>query len=312
MSQIGVLFAVKLSNGYALFQDCGEIEINCANTRSERFHYVIMYNRTFAELPTDYFVLRDEKYFFVPSMRYKNVCEEIVRTGKLNIEEPIMVSETEWVNQIVEAYCLGEQLLPNDIAPQRYGRDFDWSPYSNEIHMYLHDKFCWELFEVKQETPEYLAFSPDTGSIIYWLRHLQKGLVLADWNLALIRDRAETYYQKNPYMRPCKKKYDDIKYPLPTDNWRKMLESPENEAEYLIFCDKVENALKTFVVALDGNRKAAQKLLIVLLKELNKIELETHGFGTLEADDLFGYIAKILQSLKKPKLIEKIEELREW
>jgi NifB/MoaA-like Fe-S oxidoreductase len=122
----------------------------------------------------------------------------------------------------------------------------------------------------------------------------------------------EKYYQENPQMRPCKKKYEDIKFPLPTESWGDMLEKSEDNTEYLAFCDKAEAALKAFIGAIDENRKAVQKSLAVLMKELNKIEAETGSIGILEAEGLYDYIAKILRTLKKPRLIESMANMREW
>jgi hypothetical protein len=141
------------------------------------------------------------------------------------------------------------------------------------------------------------------------LKHFNADYRTEYYNDEYLDKLREERYQEEPYLRPCKEKYEDVKYPLPTENWRKF---EDIDDEYIAFCDKVEEAIKAFIAAIDENKKAVSKPLNALLTELNKINSEVYGIDTLEAEELYDYIAKILRALKKPQMIDNIENMREW
>jgi hypothetical protein len=226
-------------------------------------------------------------------------------------------------NEIADCYLtyLGEYSFPSTAKLPDYTKILHFSYYTG--------KHCWivvdestgsRLCDAKgkaitykkiisgiESYPRYGVISP--GKL---LERFNSGYYPEKDNDKAFEVFLEQYYNEHPHMRPTKERYEDVKVPLPTVNWRKMLESPQDEARYLAFCDRIDEALNTFISAIDGNRKAVRTPLITLIKRLNLTERETGQIGSLEVEDLFGYIAKILQSLKKARLIETMENLRKW
>ncbi|MDR2265992.1 MAG: hypothetical protein LBE09_00175, partial [Christensenellaceae bacterium] len=213
---------------------------------------------------------------------------------------------------------LGEyELPPNAILP-RYSRCVNIN--------FITGKHSWSIIDeydthgdsrrgklYKTITPEiedYPCFYLETPTSL--LKFFNLKLTIKDYNDAFVEGLIEERYLQQPYLRPSKETYDDIKRPLPTEDWRNMLENPDTESEYLEFCDKIDEALNKFLESIDNNRRAAKAPLVILIKALNKIADDTGLIGTLEREALYDYIVRVLMSLRKPTLIDTIDELRDW
>ena len=216
---------------------------------------------------------------------------------------------------------LGDYPLPKAVEIPRYTRQLDFSYYTGEHGWVVHDEL--NRNRVRQENGKVKIYKSLIEEISYYPRlqdtparelreHFNTNYRPEDFNDAWFAGFLENYYQEHPHMRPTDEKYEDVKLPLPTTSWRNILEDVQEEKAYLAFCDRVESALKAFLGELAVNQKTVNKPLMTLINQLNKIAVETELIGSLEAEELFGYLAKILMSLKKAQLIEKLENLREW
>ena len=301
----GRLFAANAKNGYCFFQDTGKVVVRLESGKAEDVNYIIYYERMFQEIPRKYNFLEDEKYF------YKNWGAPVglKKLVGLNGEIPKEFS----ANSKIRVYDLGIQKLPCGIKAQRYFRSFEWNPHSDKTRMYLRDIFCGELFEYKTETPEYLAFSPDFGGVEATINDIDGGFVLEKWNLERMRLNAEEFYSKNPYFRPSEESYAELSAKLPSAFFRKIY---EGDAGNLKTVEIIDEALKTFAEKLVAEGKPttvkASKLTKELVLALNKIDGETGFIESIEREELYGYIAKLLAKLKKHDAISVIDNYREW
>jgi hypothetical protein len=211
---------------------------------------------------------------------------------------------------------LGEYRLPPDARRPPY--------FKRMVLYYYTGKHEWAIFDsieerevydgkkpklYKKVTPE-IASYPGYGleDLSEMLRRFNVNFTLSDFNDEYAEYLIEKRYQKEPNLRPSKEKYDDVKKPFPTVRWR---EFEDVDDDYLKFCDAVECALEEFITSIDANRKAVSKPLCALLTKLNKISV-VHPIDSLEQEELYDYIVKILQTLRKAQLIDRIDNIREW
>jgi hypothetical protein len=313
------LFAIKTNFGYGLFQCYEKTAIKIMQP------YYLIYDKQIPSLSDEEILvaLKDSYY-------YQRIQDQLFRYVKdkdiLSNDKRVVCSLQDLEPKLFACYenChvayIGEYGLPRDAVLPQFSRKLDINYFTGKYSWIIVDESNFYNDAHKSKPMSYkalniaIAYFPDYYGIYptELLRRLNCRFRLNDFNDEYALSRLEEYYTNNPHMRPVKEKYDDIKYSLPTDSWRKMLDDPENENEYLFFCDKTEQALKEFIASIDENRKVVKKPLVVLIKTLNKIETETGQIGTLEAEGLYDYIAKVLQSLKKPQLIETVESLSEW
>lgn len=216
---------------------------------------------------------------------------------------------------------LGNYEIPKSAKIPRYTRQLEFSYYTGKHCWYIHDDKLHEY--VKKDNGKlkiYKTLTPEIAEYPLYFGTYPRDLVEqynANYTQTSHDDKEvelflEKYYLEHPDMRPSNEKFDDIKFPLPTDNLRNMLDKSDDNTDYLLFCDRLEKALLEFISSIESNKKAVKEPLKALIKELNKIEKETELIGSLEAEELYEYIVRILKSLKKPSLIEFIEDMREW
>ena len=316
LNKNGHLFAAQLSGGYCLFQYAGYVSIYLENGKTEVFHYTIFYERIFQEIPQNFDFLQGEKFFYKSSYFSIKIFEYLKGINGKFPEETFAYPRKTILNDINEDrryYDLGIQKLPTTLAPQRYFRGFEWNCYSNKIRLYFWDKYCGELLECKQETPEYLSYSPEDGGLEATLKTMEQGFTLESWNTECMRQWAEQYYAEHPYSRPTNETYDELKINLPTVSLREMY---HDDTEKLQAISQIETALVAFADRLVDEGKPtsgkAKKLTKELVLTLNKIDNEAEFIETMEREELYEYIAKLLAKLKKPEAIELIDEYREW
>jgi hypothetical protein len=212
---------------------------------------------------------------------------------------------------------LGEYELPSNAIIPRYSRfaninyitgKHSWSTVDEYAS---HGNLTGKLYKtITPEIEDYPYFYLQTLPCL--LKFFNLKLTIKDFNDAYVDALIEDHYLENPNLRPSKEAYDDIKRPLPTEGWRSMLENPDAESEYLEFCDKIEGSLDEFLESIDNNRRSAKAPLVILMKALNKIAEDTGLICTLEREGLYEYLVRVLRSLKKPTLINTIDELRDW
>ena len=125
----------------------------------------------------------------------------------------------------------------------------------------------------------------------------------------------EELYQEYPDLRPTKLKFNDVKFPLPTEELREMskdIDEEKERKEYEIFCDKIEGLCMAFLDGIEKDKKSTKKHLISIIEGLNNLNNENGLINTMEAEIIYAYLVKILKSLKRVSLIEEIEERRNW
>lgn len=216
---------------------------------------------------------------------------------------------------------LGNYELPKNAKIPRYTRQLEFSYYTGKHCWYIHDDKLHEYvkkdngkFKIyKTLTPEIAEYPMYFGTYPrYLVEQYNANYTQTSHDDKEVEQFLEEYYLEHPDMRPSNEKFDDIKFPLPTDNLRNMIDKSDDNTDYLLFCDRLEKTLMEFISAIESNKRAVKEPLKILLKELNKTEKETELIGSLEAEEIYEYIVRILKSLKKPNLIEFIEEMREW
>ncbi|MDR2267208.1 MAG: hypothetical protein LBE09_06470 [Christensenellaceae bacterium] len=307
------LYAIKTDSGYGLFQYFRK------TVMSNRPFYLIYNNQipSFEKiadaLSGDYYYLRliDDLLPIVKDM--DNSSSEKQVTYSLS---GMTYYDADYRNCHV-AYLGEYELPPNAILP-RYSRYLELNFITGKHSWSKVDEYDPGAYHVggksyKTITPEiedYPCFYGESPTEL--LKFFNLKLTIKDFNDAYVDGLVEERYLQQPYLRPSKEAYDDIKRPLPTDGWRRMLENPDAESEYLEFCDKIEGSLDEFLESIDNNRRSAKAPLVILIRALNKIANDTGLIGTLERETLYDYIVRVLKSLKKPTLIDTIDELRDW
>lgn len=296
----GRLFSVKVKDGYCFFQEAGSVFAKLKNGTTRSFYYVIFYECLRNEIPRKFDFLTNEKYFYRTSISKKEIEALKNANGKKMI----------WNRYFFD---LGLQKLPLDLKPQRYFRSYDWNPHSNKIHQYLTDVFCAELFEYKEETEEYLTYSSEFPGLNATINDLENGFQLEKWNLEVMKENAEKYYLEHPYDRPTEASYEELKLKIPTIMFKQMYAGNESKLEVV---EKIEQELIAYSNELvqDGKptMSKAKNLTKEIILTLNQINLETDFIETVEREELYAYIAKLLAKLKKVSVIEIIDEYREW
>jgi hypothetical protein len=314
MTEIKPLFAIRTNIGYGLFQEYN----------SYRYYkpFYIIYRVQVQELFESKILEALQCEYYYQRYSFKDcICgfdEVKIRQSKGREFKPSdfgIANEKAYNNSYIT--YLGDYPLPQDAEIPKYSRYLELSCFTGKHYWTLYDELMGKSIQEKDKvkiykkvTPEILPYpnfhgiSPNT-----LVERFNENFHPNDYDDEWVEKFFEKYYQENPQMRPCKEKYEDVKYPLPTENWRKF---EDIDDEYIAFCDKVESAIKAFIAAIDENKKAVSKPLTVLLTELNKINSEVYGIDTLEAEELYDYIAKILRALKKPQMIDNIENMREW
>jgi hypothetical protein len=220
----------------------------------------------------------------------------------------------------IYAHCfmtyLGEYELPAGYSRPPYSKRLYINYYTGKrtwvICDTLTEKDIYENGKIKlynKQTPDMLDYpSARYANLAELYARFNKNFRLRDYNDDYADYLIEKRYQEEPNLRSTKEKYDDVKSPLPTVRWR---EFEDVDDDYLKFCDAVECALDEFITSIDANCKAVSKPLCALLTMLNKISA-VHPFESLEQEELYDYIVKILQTLKKAQLIDRIDNIREW
>ncbi len=236
--------------------------------------------------------------------------EKMCNENKYNVNTP-------FYNNCYMTY-LGNYSLPIDAEIPRYVRmlymnffagKYSWDICDEAENKLIHNEkgkiaFYKKLTEEIKNYPEHSRIYPANLLLRFNIDYrIEDGDLWAERQI-------EKFYEEHPEYRPSDKKYDDIKYPLPTDEFRSI--SEQYDSEYAEFCDRIEKALLKFIASIDANRKAVRKPLISLVKEINMIDKEMQLMGSLEADDIYVYIVEVLRSLKKVRLIDTLEEYREW
>lgn len=319
----GDLFCIRTDKGYGLFQECG----------TYREVYGPFYCVYYTQIPSLSLIdeaLRGKYYYQRINLNesgghwvrdlYKQrlICNK----GKeLSLDE--MCKENDGnINCPYYKNCymtyLGNYDLPSDAEIPRYTRQIYEEPLAGKYSWHICDEaeskaICNEKGKIifykklNEETKNY----PDRPTMFPYELLLRFNKEYRNEDGDLWAERAiEEFFEENPQYRPSDEKYDDIKYPLPTDELRAI--SEQYDSQYAEFCDRVEKALLMFIAATDENRKAVKAPLISLLKELNAIDKDMQLFGSIESEEIYTYLVRILRSLKKVRLIDTLEGYREW
>jgi hypothetical protein len=261
---------------------------------------------------------------------YQRICDMIIRlqyhmneTLKKNqgvefdlekLDNRGIISTSDYANCFMT--YLGEYELPSNATHPEFLKRVSLYYYTGKYEWLICDRIKdrdisvnGKVISFKKITPE-IAEYPDYGfsPITEILYRFNIKFRLSDFNDQYAEALLEERYQEEPYLRPTKEKYDDVKRPFPTVRWR---EFEDIDDDYLKFCDAVECALDEFITSIDANRKAVSKPLCALLTKLNKISA-VHPIDSLEQEELYDYIVKILQTLRKAQLIDRIDNIREW
>lgn len=318
----GSLFCIKTENGYGLFQEYDSYPNNYDL-------FCIIYRTILNELSNaeikkalakDYYYERIGLFmdFCIRDFDIRKIIEN--QGVEFGPEDFGLDKDDNYFGNSYITY-LGNYELPKNARIPRYTRKSEFSYITGKHCWYIHDDKLHEY--VKKDNGKfkiYKTLTPEIAEYPLYLGTYPRYLVEqynANYTQTSHDDKEverflEKYYLEHPDMRPSNEKFDDVKFPLPTDNLRNMLDKSDDSTNYLLFCDRLENALREFISSIDSNMRAVKEPLKVLLKELNIIEKETELIGSLEAEELYEYIVRILKSLKKPSLIEFIEDMREW
>jgi hypothetical protein len=318
MSNFMPLFAIKTNLGFGLFQEFGAY--------IGKPFYIVYYNQI-SRLCDEQINIALSGDYYLSRLNFKMAWSELwgYEVDKLiskpnnwffpTIPNAIVNAEGDHFFGGTQLLYFGEYSLPQTAVYPKIAKLLDLNYFSGTHYWTLFDEvnggyLDGKFKKYKRVFAEMLEFPNARGIYPRELKdRFDTGFKFSDYNDDWAEAIIEKRYQEEPYLRPCKEKYEDVKYPLPTENWRKF--EGIND-EYIAFCDKVEEAIKAFIAAIDENKKAVSKPLTVLLTELNKINSEVYGIDTLEAEKLYDYIAKILRALKKPQMIDNIENMREW
>ncbi|MDE6029542.1 MAG: hypothetical protein K2F90_04400 [Clostridiales bacterium] len=309
----GDLFCIRTNKGYGLFQECGTYievygpfycvyytQIPSLSLIDEALRGKYYYQR----IEIDEFGGRWTNNFFKRTLM-ENKGNEI-SLYDVGIASEYHISEYYYKNCYMT--YLGNYSLPSDAEIPRYTRQIYEQP--------LAGKYSWHVVDEAESK----AICNEKGKIIFYKKLNEEtknypnrstmfpsGLLLRfnqeyrneDGDLWAER-QIEEFFEKNPQYRPSNEKYDDIKYPLPTDELRAT--SEQYDSQYAEFCDRVEKALLKFIAAIDENRKAVKAPLLSLLKELNAIDKDMQLFGSIESEEIYTYLVRILRALKKSAL----------
>lgn len=309
----GDLFCIKTKNGYGLFQQIEE-------KFTSNFNFHLIYYTQIADCAIENINLALNGDYYYHRMFFDGFDLEKIKENR-NIE---FTAKSDCLNYVGCRNCfltyLGNFPLPKNSQLPRYTRNLDISYFTGKHSWFISDEVNHDLIRKDngnpyhfktlipeiEKLPRFSSIPPET-----LLKYFDNGY-RPEQDDIWVEKHIEEFYLENPHMRPTDIKYEEVRLPLPVDNLRNCLENPENETEYLKFCDRLEEALKKFINSLDENKKSVQKPLIMLIKELNRIEKETELIGSMESEEIYGYIVKILRSLKKARLIETLEAYREW
>lgn len=318
----GNLFCIKTKIGYGLFQEF--------DSYPNQFHpFFLVYCNQLTEIDSKQIekTLQGEFYYerinFGMGARFdKFDINRIIENQGVEFgpeDFGINIDDFYFGNSYI--IYLGNYELPKNARIPRYTRQLEFSYYTGKHCWFIHDDKLHEY--VKKENGKfkiYKTLTPEIAAYPLYFGTYPRDLVEqynANYTQTSHDDKEveqflEEYYREHPDMRPSNEKFDDVKFPLPTDNLRNMLDKSDDNTNYLLFCDRLEKTLMEFISTIESNKRAVKEPLKALLKELNNIEKETELIGSLEAEELYEYIVRILKSLKKPNLIEFIEEVREW
>lgn len=310
------LYYIRTNTGYGLFQEFDSTSYIWGSV------YIVYYTQI-KHLSEDEILcaMKGERYyvrlifesilgvgFFIEQLKSKRYVEFGPKGKLLSDNDP-------YFRHCRIAY-LGEYNVPNGAKMPRYSRNLELSYYPGKWKWYIHDEVEKAVVTKGNGRPLcYNRLTPDIASYMDYLGIYPRELLErfnADYRLEQddkwVELKLEKFYAENPRMRPTDEIYDDIKYPYPTDNLRQI----NQDAEYREFCGQIDTALDEFIRELDLNNRAVRAPLIKLIKALSRVEKETGLIGSLEAEKIYEYIVRILRALKKARLIELLEAMRDW
>lgn len=318
----GNLFCIKTKIGYGLFQEF--------DSYPNQFHpFFLVYCNQLTEIDSKQIEKTLQGEFYYERINFGMGA----RIDKFDINRIIENQGVEFgpedfginIDDFYFGYSyityLGNYELPKNARIPRYTREAEYSVYTGKHSWVIHDEFKHSFIKnkkgkivyLKKLTPESILLALHFGVFPHQLLdYFDMDFRPEQYNDEWIDGIIEEYYLEHPDMRPSNEKFDDVKFPLPTDNLRNMLDKSDDNTNYLLFCDRLEKTLMEFISTIESNKRAVKEPLKALLKELNNIEKETELIGSLEAEELYEYIVRILKSLKKPNLIVFIEDIREW
>lgn len=318
----GNLFCIKTKIGYGLFQEY--------ESYPNQFHpFFLVYCNQLTEIDSKQIekTLKGEFYYEKISFGMGARIDKF-DINRIIENQGVEFSPEDFGIDIDDFYFgnsyityLGNYEIPITAEIPRYTREAEYSVYTGKHNWVIHDELKYnyiknkkgKIVNLKKLTPEIISLPLHFGVFPHQLLdYFDMDFRPEKYNDEWIDGIIEKHYIEHPDMRPSNEKFDDVKFPLPTDNLRNMLDKSDDSTNYLLFCDRLENALREFISSIDSNKRAVKEPLKVLLKELNIIEKETELIGSLEAEEIYEYIVRILKSLKKPNLIEFIEDIREW
>ncbi|MDR3293299.1 MAG: hypothetical protein LBT20_04250 [Clostridiales bacterium] len=319
------LFAIKTQKGFGLYQ---RFKKNSEN-RGFTPHYIV-YKTQIDNLNDESIAIGMSGQYYYERINEEHAINGIGYFIDVLMKNPIHEFSMEELEQEItnakfplnnfkDCYVtyLGDYSTPDTVEYPKYEREYSCSVYSGKFVWYVKHTHGWYLRNGNKtvkysKLPTEIAHYPlpFLTSLKELRENFDKGFSPEDINDDYVISLMEQYYQENPKMRPQKVNYDEVKNERPTIEWRKTACSEEKiDTEYLAFIEAVDSALKDFTDYIDLGNKAIKGVLVALIRKLNNLQ---ESIGSLEAEELFDYIARILQSQKKVRLIETIEELREW
>lgn len=306
--QLSGVFAIKTEKGYGIFQKIGKTNIDYMQP-----FFAVYYNTVKTinndslqkALSGDYYIsrigldtwnggfdenkmLKHKKHWFLAKNAHYYGGSKVAYLGEFEC------------NAVLPK-------LTRSFEPLYYSEKYNWVVHDEESEtgVLSGKKYVFnKLNEDIEHYPNFYAITPKE-----LLDHFDNNFRHENFNDDWAMNQLEKYYKENPYMRPSGKKLEDVVKEIPTKHWK---ENNKNDDKYLKFCDSVEQQLNMFTNGIIAKKQTVLKMLKTLITALNKIEKETGYFGTMESENTFAYIAKVLNSTKNTKLIETLNSTRKW
>ena len=321
----GDLFCIRTNNGYGLFQ-----EYDCLSDSKFRDPFYIIYYTQIRHIADAEILSALNGEYYYSRIR----LEEPILSGGFILEKLLSNKNVEfsaeyWGAEKDPYYgdCyityLGSFSIPTSAKIPNYSRLLNLSKFTGKHKWYIQNEKDSQL--LRNDKDRLVTYKTLNTEISQYPRslviHPTEIVKRFDANYTQSNDdnwidmEMEEFYQENPDMRPIKLKYEEVKFPLPTEEFRrlnKIEDEDNNQADYDRFCDKIEELCLTFLNGIDEDKKSTKKCLLALIKGLNILEEETGLLDTLEAELIYDYIVKVLKSLRKISLIEILEDKREW
>ncbi len=310
--KMGDLYSIKTNKGFGIFQEFVE------SNYTYHTWFLIYYKqiKELTELEINQALAGDFYYLQLTFYSKKRYME---RYNDPNIQKIINMQNI----LLDDSFCdddisfIGNFPIPENAVEPRFSRSLEFSYFTGKHYWYINDNINGGLVkDSKTNKPvrynivtENIADYPD-----YFGKPLDELLLRfnmdfrsEDFNDEWVRKRIlEPFWEEHPQYRPSKNKVQDILTPLPTINWS----TKKNEKD---LCNKIEEALNSFTNNIEKKDKIEIKSsLIDLVKKINKINNIKKQIGSLEAEDIYLYIVRVLHAIGLAELIELIDDMREW